>query len=191
MPMFSIVVPCYNAAADLPSVLAHLQAQTEQNWEVICVNDGSTDRTLSTVMQAAQADPRVRLVHQTRQGAEVACRAGLVAAHGEWVLFLTPDMVLLGDELAELRASIVAAPEAGAIQMAGGGLLGTCYRRSLMLTADGFQITHDGRLSQAFAAQIAALDAPVLRMPTLAPALPYAPRTSRQFAQAVPASLAA
>ncbi len=159
MPLFSIVVPCQNVADRLPAALAHVQAQPYGNWEVICVNDGSDDRTLSVALAAAQADPRVRVVHQAREGGDRACRAGLVAALGEWVVFVTPDMLLDLVDLYDLQACAVATPDAGALRLIGTGLLGGCYRRDLMLTADGFQIASDRSLAQDFETQLVAAQA--------------------------------
>ena len=54
MPEFSVIIPCRDAAATLPSALASLRAQTWQDWEAICVDDGSCDDTAEVIDRVAR-----------------------------------------------------------------------------------------------------------------------------------------
>lgn len=88
-PLVSIVMPCYNAAAHLPGSVASIQAQTRDNWELIAVDDGSTDSTLAWLRQ--QTDSRIRVLTQSNQGVSLARNTGLQAATGEFLAFLDAD----------------------------------------------------------------------------------------------------
>jgi glycosyltransferase involved in cell wall biosynthesis len=88
VPRVSVIIPAYNAAADLPQTLASVQAQTYEDWEIVVADDGSTDDTAAI----AQATPRVRLVHTTgRLGPAGARNAALAAAAGELMALLDAD----------------------------------------------------------------------------------------------------
>lgn len=169
MPLFSIILPCRDVAEHLPVALAHLKSEADQNWEVICVNDGSTDQTLSVAMRAAQLDQRVRVIHQTRAGVDHACRTGLTAALGKWVVFLTPQMMREPESLAVFLKGVQTHPWAGALRLTGAKLLGTCFRRDLMLNCDGFHIAGDESLAVDVALQISAKHAPVVALKTTQP----------------------
>jgi glycosyltransferase involved in cell wall biosynthesis len=86
--LFSVVVPCFNRLAYLPQALSSVWAQTFTDYEVIVVDDGSTDGTaeyLSTL------DARVRVVRQENAGPGAARNAGTAAAAGEYLAFLDSD----------------------------------------------------------------------------------------------------
>lgn len=169
MPLFSIILPCRDVAEHLTVALAHLKSEANQNWEVICVNDGSRDQTLSVAMRAAQSDPRVRVIHQTRAGVDQACRTGLTAALGDWVVFLTPQMLREPGSLAVFLKGVQTYPWAGALRLTGAQLLGTCLRRDLMLSGDGFHIASEDALAVDVAQQIRAKQAPVVALQSSLP----------------------
>lgn len=60
MPQISIVVPVYNAAKYLPRTIASVQAQTYEDWELLLVNDGSTDNSVQIIEQYANKDSRIK-----------------------------------------------------------------------------------------------------------------------------------
>ena len=68
LPDISIIMPCYNAATHLPDSVGSVLAQTFVDWELIAIDDGSSDTTLAWL--SAQTDPRIRVHAQTNQGAE-------------------------------------------------------------------------------------------------------------------------
>ena len=80
-PSVSVIIAAYNGAAIIEETLASLQAQTFTDFEVIVVDDGSTDATREVV--AAWPDPRVRLIAMERNGGPVIARnRGVAAARG-------------------------------------------------------------------------------------------------------------
>lgn len=91
MPLASVVVPAFNQERWLPRCLASLQAQSMGDFEVIVVDDGSTDGTAALVQTMAQQDPRFRLLQQPNAGAGAARNAGLQLARGQYLHFLDAD----------------------------------------------------------------------------------------------------
>ena len=88
----SIVVPVYNDADYVVRMLRSCQRQTHRFIEIVCVDDGSTDESLSLLNEAASADARVKVVAlESNGGSHNARRAGLAAATGELVTFLDAD----------------------------------------------------------------------------------------------------
>lgn len=88
-PSISIIMPCYNAAMHLPQSLTSVLAQTFRDWELIAVDDGSSDNTLAWLR--AQTDSRVLIHTQSNQGVSSARNAGLGLARGQYVAFLDAD----------------------------------------------------------------------------------------------------
>lgn len=87
-PRISVVIPCYNAARFLRETLASVLRQTYPAFEVIVVDDGSTDESASI---AASYGPPVRVIRQENQGESVARNRGISAAEGDWVALLDAD----------------------------------------------------------------------------------------------------
>lgn len=88
----SIIMPCYNVRRYLDAVLESLRAQPLGNWELIAVDDASTDGTAEALERAAQQDARVKPArHDRNRGAAAARNTGLVRACGEYIWFLDPD----------------------------------------------------------------------------------------------------
>ncbi len=101
-PAVSIVMPCFNAAAHLPASVGSVQAQTLGDWELIAVDDGSTDATLAWLR--TQTDPRIRPLGQTNRGVSAARNVGLAAARGQYVAFLDADDTWAPDFLEKMLA---------------------------------------------------------------------------------------
>lgn len=95
----SVIIPCYNAERYLAQCLDSVLAQSERAIEVIVVDDGSKDGTLSLANAYAEADDRVRVLHQENAGVSAARNRGLECARGEWVTFVDGDDVLLPQAL--------------------------------------------------------------------------------------------
>jgi len=91
MPTVSILVPCYNSERYLEECLRSVLGQTYPDLEVVCVDDGSTDGTLSILQSTGARDDRVRIVRQTNQGAAEARRTALRTATGEFVCAVDSD----------------------------------------------------------------------------------------------------
>lgn len=92
MVKVSVIIPVYNAAANLPRSLASLAAQTFRDFELIAVNDGSTDGSGDVLRDfIALAGFPVRVIDQQNQGAAVARNAALDLATGEYVYMMDAD----------------------------------------------------------------------------------------------------
>lgn len=89
--MISVIIPIYNAAPYLPELLKALYAQTEQDLEIILVNDGSTDESTDMCLAAAQEDPRICYVYQENAGVSAARNRALAKASGDYIAFLDAD----------------------------------------------------------------------------------------------------
>lgn len=88
----SIIMPCYNVEQYLGAVIESLRAQPFENWELIAVDDASTDGTAEVLERATQQDARVKPVrHERNCGAAAARNTGLSHTRGEYIWFLDPD----------------------------------------------------------------------------------------------------
>jgi glycosyltransferase involved in cell wall biosynthesis len=112
-PSVSIVIPTYNRAELLTRAIASVQAQTYSAWELIVVDDASTDDTAERVAALASVDPRIRLIRNTgSRGPGGARNAGLVQCRAGWVAFLDSDDIWQPVKLARFVAEAEALPEA-------------------------------------------------------------------------------
>ena len=91
MPKVSVIIPVYNVEKYLPKCLDSILNQTFNDFEVICVDDGSVDGSPSILSLYAQKDSRIKVITQKNQGASVARNRGLDEAVGEWVCFVDSD----------------------------------------------------------------------------------------------------
>ncbi|MBO4956650.1 MAG: glycosyltransferase [Rickettsiales bacterium] len=87
----SIIVPVYNVEQYLERCLNSLINQTLQNIEIICINDGSMDNSLSILKQYAEKDKRIKIIDQENQGVSVARNNGIEASQGEYIGFVDSD----------------------------------------------------------------------------------------------------
>lgn len=91
MPRLSIVLPVYNVERYLATCLDSIRSQTLRDIEIICVDDGSTDRSSSILHMAAEVDQRIVVVTKPNGGLSSARNAGLHASTGDVVLFVDSD----------------------------------------------------------------------------------------------------
>ena len=96
----SLIIPVYNVERYLARCLDSVLAQTERDFEAICVDDGSTDGSHKILLDYAMRDKRIRIYVQENKGLSGARNTGLDAATGEWVAFLDPDDYLPPNALA-------------------------------------------------------------------------------------------
>ena len=114
MPRFSIVMPCFNAATTLPETLASLRAQTFSDWELLCVDDGSSDATLDLIQAEARRDTRVRVLRNPGKGPSAARNLALPEARGDILAFCDADDLWEPEKLACLVAAF-AEPSVAAV----------------------------------------------------------------------------
>ena len=91
MPKASIIVPVYKVEDYLEKCVQSILAQTEADFELILVDDGSPDRCGAMCDRFAQTDARIRVIHQENQGQGVARNSGIQAASGDWLLLVDSD----------------------------------------------------------------------------------------------------
>lgn len=90
-PKISIIVPVYNVEEYLPKCLDSLINQTLKEIEIICINDGSTDKSLQILKKYAEKDLRFVIIDQKNAGVSAARNAGLEKACSEYIMFVDPD----------------------------------------------------------------------------------------------------
>ena len=90
--LFSIIIPCYNAASTVERTLLAVSQQTYENFEVIVINDGSEDLSLQLINKFTFKDPRFKLINLTQnQGLSHARNLGLDYSTGKYICFLDAD----------------------------------------------------------------------------------------------------
>ncbi len=100
-PLVSIITPCYNAANTIGDTIKSVQGQTLQDWEMLIVDDCSTDDSYKIISEAANGDRRIRVFStKEKSGSPAAPRnMGLQAARGKYVAFLDADDMWLPEKL--------------------------------------------------------------------------------------------
>ena len=88
MPKVSVILPVYNVEAYLDEALYSLEKQTLKDIEIIAVNDGSTDNSLSILDKHALTDKRISIYSQKNKGLSGARNTGLNLCQGEYVYFM-------------------------------------------------------------------------------------------------------
>lgn len=91
MPKISVIVPVYNVAKYLERCLESILSQSFKDFEIICVNDGSTDNSLEILQQYAKKDKRVKIINQKNSGAGYSRNIGINAALGNYLSFIDAD----------------------------------------------------------------------------------------------------
>ena len=89
--MFSVITPAYNAEKYIAQAIESVQAQGFDTWEMIIVDDGSTDRTREVISQYSNRDPRIRLIQNDHGGVSLARNTGVKLAKYEWIALLDAD----------------------------------------------------------------------------------------------------
>lgn len=112
----SVVVPIFNVAPFLRKCLDSLLAQTSDNWEVVLIDDGSTDTSAEICRSYASIDSRFRYQFQSNQGQGLARNRGIELSEGEFILFVDPDDWIHPQLVQELSA-----------HMAGGDVDFACF----------------------------------------------------------------
>lgn len=101
---FSVVIPAYNAETTLREAVESVWAQTDDDYEIVIIEDGSDDRTLHVALELACEDERIRVSAQRNQGVSAARNLGVAQARGELIAFLDADDRWHPNKLARHRA---------------------------------------------------------------------------------------
>ena len=112
-PRFSVVMPAFNAEQTVGSAICSVLRQTCPDFELIVVDDGSSDRTAEVAAGFASRHDRVRLLRQENRGPGAARNAAIKEAEGAFVSMIDSDDLWLSDYLVEMDAALAAAPSAG------------------------------------------------------------------------------
>lgn len=104
----SLIIPVYNAERYIGQCLDSLLNQNlpDQDYEIVCVNDGSKDRSLSILEGYANAHANIRIVNKENGGVTTARNAGLDAAKGDFIWFIDADDLVKENILAQLKAMV-------------------------------------------------------------------------------------
>ena len=107
MPMLSVVIPVYQAEDGIHDCLQSLKNQSYQDFEVICINDGSTDSSAQIIESFCQGDSRFTLLNQDNAGVAAARNRGLEQAKGRFVTFVDADDTLPRDSFKYMHQATV------------------------------------------------------------------------------------
>jgi len=108
IPKISIIIPIYNSAKTIEKCLASIFAQTFRDFEVIIVDDGSTDE-LERVLKKWSG--KIKLYHQANQGAPAARNFGFTKSVGDYIIFCDADVTMRPDMLAKMFDVLAANPD--------------------------------------------------------------------------------
>jgi glycosyltransferase involved in cell wall biosynthesis len=136
-PRISIVVPCYDCAAFLAKTIESVLVQDLEEWEVILVDDGSTDETSEIIRLYCSSDSRIKGVWQHNAGRAKACNLGVahVSAQSKYIFFLDSDDLLVPKALQVMSSYLDACPSVGLLtcqiqEISEKGTPGSSVRRS-------------------------------------------------------------
>lgn len=106
MKVISVIVPVYNSEKYVARCIESVLAQTFHSFELILVDDGSTDQSGEICDNYAVKDSRIKVIHQQNKGVSAARNAGIKASKGDWVTFVDSDDLLVGNCLKSFYQSI-------------------------------------------------------------------------------------
>ncbi len=111
-PAFSVIMPVYNHAAYVADAIRSVQDQTLTDWELIAVDDGSTDGSGRIVDALAERDERITSIHQANAGPAAARNAALTHARADWLTYIDSDDLWYPHALANYADYIKGHPQA-------------------------------------------------------------------------------
>ena len=113
--LFSVIIPTFNRRALVCEAIGSVLRQTHADFELIVVDDGSTDGTSEAVFAISVGEPRLRLITKSNGGRSSARNSGIEAATGQWLVFLDSDDLLDESALEIFSKAIGEYPDAGLI----------------------------------------------------------------------------
>lgn len=115
VPTVSVLLPVHNAAATLAAALDSIVAQSFTDWELLLINNASTDESPAIAQRWAECDPRIKLLHEPRIGIAHALNTGLAKAKGKYIARMDADDVSHPERLAKQVAHLDTHPEIGVL----------------------------------------------------------------------------
>ena len=109
--LVSVIIPVFNRAHLVGDAVASVLAQHGVRFEIVIVNDGSTDATGSVIDDLAQQHPHITAIHQPNRGPAAARNTAVAASHGPWITFLDSDDTMPTDRLANQLDAIAPADQ--------------------------------------------------------------------------------
>ena len=97
--MVSVIMPAYNSEKYVSEAIESVCNQSYQNWELLIVNDGSTDHTPQIIDKYSEKDPRIKVFHRKNEGVSMARNVGLNQSRGNYVTFIDSDDVYHAERL--------------------------------------------------------------------------------------------
>lgn len=146
---FSIIIPVFNAEAFLPKCLESILLQDYKDFEVICVNDGSTDSSIVILNDFRElfADKGIRfcIINQKNQGVSVARNTGMSFARNEWICFVDSDDIIEFNHLSSLTKALDCYPANLDVFMFRPTVVGLDGQRKLMISEapESFELKGD------------------------------------------------
>lgn len=131
-PLVSIVMPTYNRCALIGSAINSVLAQNYTNWELIIVDDGSTDNTVAMVAERYGAEPRIKLYEQTNSGQGAARNRAIGNSAGEFIAFLDSDNMWREDRL-----------DKGVAVLLQNKAIGLCYSDETFIDINGGDLSYE------------------------------------------------
>lgn len=110
MELISVIVPIYNTEKFLPECITSIRNQTYSNIEIILVDDGSRDRSLSICLHYRDADPRIKVISKPNSGVSEARNCGIESASGDYIAFVDSDDMIKSDMLEILHQKMKTFP---------------------------------------------------------------------------------
>ena len=110
--MFSVILPVYNGERYIDDAVESALKQRERDWELIIINDGSTDGT-GRALEKYKSLPQIKIIAQKNLGVSAARNRGIAASSGDYIAFLDADDVWSEDHLEVMRDMIEKYPDGG------------------------------------------------------------------------------
>ncbi len=145
MMNFSFIVPVYNCIATLSACVEAVCAVDLTDWELLFIDDGSTDGSGGECDRLAGQYPQVRVLHQENGGVSAARNRGIQEARGKWLLFMDADDDLESEKL----GAVLKAPAALAGDMVCFGMAFEFYRKGVCYRRDPLYYPREGLLTRA------------------------------------------
>ncbi len=125
-PVFSVILPTFNRAYCLEKAIQSVLKQSFEKWELLIVDDGSTDQTFSLVKSIQKKDPRILYCYQTNQGPAYARKLGLKHSKGDYIAFLDSDDIFKPNHL-ETRFQMIQTQPQTEFLYGGAEIIGNPY----------------------------------------------------------------